>query len=63
MTVTHNSDFHRLGYAKLGAREWSHYSQDYDGVKWSKPARVGPVYATKTTLLADNQRYAQTWGY
>jgi hypothetical protein len=63
MKITHEDKKygHKLGYAKIGLKgEWSHFSIQDNG----KPSRVGPVYTSKMTLLADNQRYASdVWGY
>ncbi len=49
----------RLFYGRVDRTTWSFFHQ------WQKdePRRVGPLYATKTELLADATRYATDYGF
>jgi hypothetical protein len=56
-----------LVYGNMGNGVWSFFVADFkaNGFRGidKAPSRVGPVYSSKTELLADLPRYAASYGY
>jgi hypothetical protein len=49
------TQYPELGYDKFGRHHWQFVATD-------TASQVGPIYPTKTLLLADLQRYARLFG-